>query len=269
MNIIDEKWDVLVILDACRYDMFEKVYGEFYPNEKCRIRTSSGTYTPEFLNAEFPNFYEDIVYISANPYVNSGMRVERKFRSWLSTEYNGFDAREHFPVIVDVWKKHDKETGSTLPKWVNKAFSKYYLKYKEKRFILHYMQPHRPYIACPHHITFGDGLKKRANFTRDTFSMAMNWKIKKALMMRPTSYEEEMYRDYGWGGLKIVYMNEIRYVLEHVKIITDALALRFVITSDHGERLGEHWWHMSHGPGPRHREVVEVPWLVVKNENLC
>ena len=36
-----------------------------------------------------------------------------------------------------------------------------------------------------------------------------------------------------------------------------------LITSDHGERLGEHWWHMSHGPGPRHKEVVEVPWLEV------
>lgn len=75
--------------------------------------------------------------------------------------------------------------------------------------------------------------------------------------------DEKIFRERGFDGLKEIYRNEIRFVLEYVKMLTDALDLKFVITSDHGERLGEHWWHTSHGPGPRHKEVIEVPWLEV------
>jgi len=96
----------------------------------------------------------------------------------------------------------------------------------------------------------------------------MIWKLKKFLDMPTEAVDEKAYRESGWDGVKEIYKNEIRFALKHIKNLTDYLNLKFVITSDHGERLGEHWWHMKHGPGPRHKEVIEIPYLeVVGNEN--
>jgi len=266
-EIMKKDWKILILLDACRYDMFKIAYKEFYPDLEVKKVISPSTYTCDWLVKTFPDFYDDVVYISANPYVNStGARVGHEFRSWTKKEFNSFCGLEHFPIIADVWKNFDpnKYKGAVTPDKVNKAFHKYCLKYPKKRFILHYMQPHRPYITTPTSISF---TKKNhtPNWARDTFSMVMNWKIKKLLLKKPTSFEERMYRQYGSWGLKQVYLDEIRNVLEYAKHITDALNVNFVITSDHGERLGEHWWHMSHGPGPRHKEVIEVPWLEISS----
>lgn len=66
IDVVDEEWDSLFILDGCRYDTFESTC------EMCGdldVRISHGTESSEFIKNNFVGrqIY-DTIYISANPY---------------------------------------------------------------------------------------------------------------------------------------------------------------------------------------------------------
>ena len=84
------KWKYLIILDACRYDYFEKVYRDYLEEGVLERVFSPASGTLQWLTLTFRGYYRDIVYVSANPYVNSKMEVE----DWHGT--TKFDARKHF-----------------------------------------------------------------------------------------------------------------------------------------------------------------------------
>ena len=69
-HIMQEDWDYLIILDACRYDYFEKFYGQ-YLSGKLEKRLSLGSSTREWRDRNFTGKYDDTIYISANPFINS------------------------------------------------------------------------------------------------------------------------------------------------------------------------------------------------------
>ena len=126
-NVMEEDWDFLIVLDACRFDYFSEIYGDFFDGKMEKI-ISVGCSTIEWLKRSFTDYYSDVIYISANPYVNSKMGIA------------GFDAKRHFYKVVDVWDfGWDSELGTVPPREVNKAALKYYLKHPEKRFIVHYL----------------------------------------------------------------------------------------------------------------------------------
>ena len=77
------------------------------------------------------------IYISGNPYINS------------KVETAGFDAKKHFYKVIDVWDfGWDWRIGTVPPREINRAALRCYLKYPGKRFIIHYMQPHAPYLSA-------------------------------------------------------------------------------------------------------------------------
>jgi len=44
LNVMEEEWDYLIILDACRYDYFESLYKEFFDGElEKRVSLGSDT----------------------------------------------------------------------------------------------------------------------------------------------------------------------------------------------------------------------------------
>ena len=63
--ILDEEWDNLIILDACRYDTFKD---NNFLQGKLEYRISKGSTTREFLTKNFiennDETYNDIIYIS-------------------------------------------------------------------------------------------------------------------------------------------------------------------------------------------------------------
>lgn len=76
--------------------------------------------------------------ISANPYINS------------KTEVKGFNARKHFYKIIDVWDSGwNDELGTVPPENVNRIALNIIKQFAhvQKRFIIHYLQPHFPYIS--------------------------------------------------------------------------------------------------------------------------
>lgn len=132
VKVVGEDWDYLIILDACRYDTFKEL------NEmdgKLEKRRSMGSYTTEWGNKNFPDYYDDIVYVSANPRICDSM-------------IKGFQGTEHFHDVVDVWDfGWDEELKTVPPENVTQAALEAYERYSEKRLIIHYMQPHGNYIG--------------------------------------------------------------------------------------------------------------------------
>ena len=69
-NIFNEEWESLIVLDACRYDTFEKYYRDYIKVGRLEKRKSMGTETTSFLIENFGDTYhQDIVYVTANPFV--------------------------------------------------------------------------------------------------------------------------------------------------------------------------------------------------------
>ncbi|RLE62266.1 MAG: hypothetical protein DRJ38_09930, partial [Thermoprotei archaeon] len=92
MKVLDleEDWDFLIVLDACRYDFFDILHSNLFDGilEK---RYSKGIDTPSWFKETFKNPYRDVIYISGNPYINSKVPI------------SGCDANRKFFKVIDVW----------------------------------------------------------------------------------------------------------------------------------------------------------------------
>ena len=123
VSVMEEDWDNLIILDACRYDTFKEVYGE------CDYRYSKGSSTIEFLRKNFFGMrFLNTVYVTANPFVN---RFSQSFYK-----------------VISVWKDGwNYDLGTVLPDVMVEYALEAENQYPDKRLIIHFIQPHYPYIG--------------------------------------------------------------------------------------------------------------------------
>ena len=252
LRVMEEKWDYLIILDACRYDYFSDVYERYFLGDLER-RNSLGSETSEWCNRSFPDQYLDVIYVSGNPVINSKLEI------------GGFDARRHFFKVVDVWDiGWDEEMNTVPPRQVNKFSLRNSKRFQEKRLIIHYMQPHEPYISDRFSAKemlkgrrYSEGLSRlQAYFRRaplvdlgtlllvKTGILKHIWEFREAIGLPPASVMDAVRREYGIEGLREAYRENLRLFLEQAVVLCRGLladnpSKRIVITSDHGELLGE------------------------------
>jgi len=283
VSIVKEYWDYLIVLDACRYDYFSELYRGYLRGELKKV-ISPGSSTLEWCKKSFQEVYSDVIYISANPYINSKGRIE------------GFNASNHFCKVIDVWDwGWNEEFGTVHPKTVNEAVQSFKDDYPNKRFIIHYLQPHAPYLGYKPRIPGFPrpqisrdhplvGVQKGRNYrvfeltlvkflailTKPARLFGGNgcnahalWKICELLNLPPVSPLDAVRRKFGDTGLRQAYVQNLRLVLEYVARLVENLSGVTVITSDHGERLGE-GGRYSHSHGCRNPLLLEVPWFVVE-----
>lgn len=132
-SVMERDWDNLIVLDACRYDSFEKLNSFDGELEKFR---SKATATPQWLKRNFTDYYDDVIYVTGNPYAPK------------LAEDGYFDAEEHFFKVVHVWDTDwDDELGTVRPDDMNKRVREIKEQHPDKRIIAHYMQPHEPFIG--------------------------------------------------------------------------------------------------------------------------
>jgi len=246
-------WDVLIILDAWRYDY--RVYLGNLPvdsNTWSFPVNTEASCTAEWLSKTWKDHY-DITYISGNPYVNNVKKPMDKFYPFV--------AIDHFNEIIDVWTETD-DRGRTRPEAVTKAALNNLD--HNPQMVVHYLQPHAPYM-----FSLYDELKNKT-----LLEYAIQYTPNKLLhtIQRLVPYEkrknltpEMMYsKKFTVEQIRTAYLQNIystRYALRDLVRHLYNNGYTFVITSDHGEYLGEGG---KFGHGGEHTDLITtVPWVEV------
>jgi hypothetical protein len=238
VDVFREDWDTLVVLDACRYDMFEST-SQLEGSLTSRI--SKGSATTEWLQANFDGQdLRDTVYVTANPQLE-------KNRDQVDTQLH---------ETINVWLDEgwDDETGTVRAEIMTEAALKAVKQFPHKRLVIHYMQPHYPFV--PAETDFDKGHLQQID-REDDGPLEENVWGQKFNGELDTSLEE----------LWSIYTDNLAYVLEHVAKLLDNIQGKTVVTADHGNYVGERaspipiqeWGHPR---GLYDDPVVRVPWLV-------
>lgn len=259
-NVLDKEWDILIILDACRYDLFTSLSAEFmrledYKNYSHIISVASST--GEWFEKTFKGRNcKDIIYISGNPWIN-----ERCIAGDIAGQQN--IGRNPFFKIVTAWK--DKENiihNTTHPESITKL-AEYFMKvYPDKRLILHYMQPHFPYIGKhPIYQELWEPVRKemfRLDKTIKGEQPRHPYPYKPQSSLWNVMKEGIITREDAWIG----YRENLRLVMKELDTWKSFKGKK-AITADHGECFLDYGID-GHPSGMRVEELVKVPWYEVK-----
>jgi hypothetical protein len=236
--VVEEDWDTLVILDGCRYDLFEDINTL---DGLLESRTSAGSESWEFLRENFQGRQlHDTVYVTANPHapkLDDGT----------------------FHRTVNLLKTNWDETLKTVtPGVMTDEALAIHEEYPHKRLIVHYMQPHFPFIG-----------EKGRQITHT----GVNWNVE-------TNGQEDV--PHVWSGLRDrklnvdenfvyeAYRENLELTLPYVRNLLDSLDGKSVVTADHGNLVGDRTGPVpakgyGHPKGFYVPGLVTVPWLVVES----
>lgn len=228
VDIFAQDWDNLLLLDACRHDLFAEVAD--LPGETDSVE-SRGSATREFLQGNFHGReLLDTVYVTASP--------------MLSRHRDEIDVQFH--DIVNVWQDPgwDEQFRTVLPETVRNATLDAAERYPDKRLLVHFMQPHFPFV----------GPTGREQFDLDSGNFQWEDTATGRLDI-PIETIEQAYRE------------NLAEVLPVVEELLLGLGGRSVVTADHGQILGERLFPIpireyGHPPGLYPPELVQVPWHV-------
>ncbi|MEM4780717.1 MAG: hypothetical protein QXG03_04035 [Halalkalicoccus sp.] len=237
VDVMSEDWDLLVILDGCRYDTFAA--RNTLPGT-LESRTSVGSHSEEFLEETFSGKrYHDTVYVTANPF--APMLPDDTFHATIP--------------LLEAW---DGELGTVHPREVTAAALEAAEQFPKKRLLVHYMQPHYPFIG-----EFGRTLPHRGHNSRmddAEFSEASVWE-------RLRDGDDELSVE----DVRRAYAENLDLVLPFVAELRNEIEGKSVITADHGNLIGDRMWPVpvrgfGHDRGLRSEALVRVPWLVEAGE---
>lgn len=253
LNLMEKEWDVAVVLDACRYDYFKDIHREYLPEGKL-TKEQSASYTQEYLRRAFPKPKYDLTCIGGHPALNSA-----------GIPWGGFYASKKFTKVVDAWALGwDEERGTTNPREVTNLAWAHTGRGQDKKVLIHYMQPHFPYLNAPFkappykkHGWVGKQMRKAPNFIREGY-----WRARYLLNLPdpPTRYYLENYTP---DEIRKHYAENVHWVLKEVgRLFTQIKDKRVVVTADHAELLGENgeWFHPM---WVRHPILNTVPFYEV------
>jgi len=228
-NIMDLDWNILIILDSCRFDTFKKVND--IKGELSSLY-SLGSTSGEWIEKTLTKKYGDLIYVSACPIAVTYIRK------------NGIC--ELIDVLNDGF---DEKLQTVLPEKVNEGFLK--LEYNpKKRYILHYMQPHHPFL--------GKNGIKATGFTQWKYGRVLGEAVWDLIRNKKISLERA----------KQGYESCLEFVLESIKKLLSSVNIegKIIITADHGQLFGEHGM-IGHPQGsPAFEELRKVPYLEVNKK---
>ncbi|PSP70382.1 hypothetical protein BRC80_09010 [Halobacteriales archaeon QH_9_66_26] len=224
-----EDWDLLIVLDACRADLFDEVVADGSYEGLCggESRISAGSTSTEWLEGVFgdadPDDLRDTAYITGNPYSESHLD------------------REAFGLVDEVWRYAWDDDLGTIP--ARPLTDRTIAVGRERSFdrmVVHYMQPHFPSIPDgdrDNGVTLGE-------FGDESMSV----------------WEELRFGQRTESEVWESYRANLEYVLDEVGLLLDHVdAERVVVTADHGNAVGEAGLY-GHAEGVALPCLREVPW---------
>lgn len=200
VDVMSRDWDNLFILDACRADYFEAQHDFDESSERI---VAPGKMSWEFMKETFlGEQFHDTIYITSNPFAT---RLPED--TFFKTKY-----------LIDEW---DDEIGTIHPEDVVAAGVAAHEQYPDKRLILHFMQPHRPYLGPT-----ADRLRERVNL-KGYCNEGDGLQIWSAAKEKKVTADE----------VRQAYGESLDIVLNVVEDALDEFDAKTAITADHGEML--------------------------------
>ncbi|WP_132057801.1 alkaline phosphatase family protein [Halorussus amylolyticus] len=222
--IYEQEWDVLVVLDSCRADLMQEVSAEynFLPDD-IPTTNSVGSFTGEWVQKNFSNQYADEMAHTA--YVTGNPHSDM-------TDPNDW------AQLSEVWRHYRDEIGIIHPRVMTDHAIATDRRTDFEQMIVHYMQPHQPF---------------RSLHEFDDAPECLPRDIWRHLQLGTVT------RDDVWEA----YKDNLRWVLDDINLLFEQLDdRRIVITSDHGNALGEWalYGHSRYLPTP---QLKRVPWITL------
>jgi len=228
-SIFKEEWDTLLILDACRHDLYEEVNGE---TEK---RTSLASKTPGFISETFSGEdYSDTVLVTGNPHYS-----KKHFRE-LTGRKVGEIFHEVFRTYQEDW---NEEENTVLPEALIRDAKTARKLFPNKKIIVHLMQPHYPFVNSD--LEKG-GIRPDLDHQKEDFSL----------------WQKAEMGDYQQEKLWKAYRRNLEFIMDEVEGHVEGLEGKIVITSDHGNLVGENGLYGHPALNKSVKQLREVPWDV-------
>ncbi|QRY24858.1 hypothetical protein [Halobacterium sp. BOL4-2] len=260
-NVLDENWDLLIILDTCRLDALKEAErtGRFscLDSNPIESRYSVGGSTLEWTAQTFREPYRshtgNIDYIAGNVLVEEvldGRQAPEEIddAGWSPTDweilptsaFNEFISVGGMRKVRESGEGHEDRPHPSASLVTDLAI-KHGRESDPDRLIVHYIQPHYPYYSA---IESGE---------RDELT---DWEVFPFGQLR----FGEVSKATVWDR----YMAELRSGLNAIDVLLENYdADRVVITADHGEAFGERYLGVrgyKHRVGMLHPRVRRVPW---------
>jgi hypothetical protein len=236
-SIYERDWEVLVVLDACRYDLFADAVSspdvdyKFIDRGSLTTARSVESATRLWMRRTFGPAVEAVErthYVVGNP--------------WSARELDEAWFASLDPVWRDGW---DDDNGTLPPETVtDRALTaSHNVDFDAgERLLVHYMQPHCPFIDSPDIAT----PKAADGFTNPTERDI--WRRLQA---------DEVSLDDVWDG----YRGNLDLALAEVERLLHGIdSERVVVTSDHGNAVGEYGLY-GHPESMPFDCLREVPWF--------
>lgn len=240
INVLNENWDILIILDACRYDFFKKYN---FIKGKLKKKKSLGSCTREWIKKNFIKNYSNIVYISGNPHISKFMLKKNI-------------GRNPFYYIDEVWNYGwNDEFGTVLPDIITKRIIENLIHFPNKKIVAHYMQPHSPFIKEKNLIDIDEGWRNLRNIVLS----------KKAKKEHTNIFKLAHIKKVNINSIKKGYIENLKIVLKSITKLKN-LKKQIIITSDHGNCFGEYGLY-GHPCGIYIPQLIEIPWFSMNMYN--
>lgn len=247
-DVVSADWDNLIVLDALRFDVFDNI--KFSCDNLTRI-VSAGSMSDEWIENNFRGrSLHDTVYVSSNVYSND---IES----------------DVFYKVIKTYTEYENNIAGRMPDQVTNTALEAYTRNQNKRLIVHYMQPHAPYIG-PTADTLRDELREEYGFQFSAIERARNEldefdEDKNIHTLLQAAEEGYITKD----SIRNVYNESLHNALSSIERLVQSVQGKTVITADHGELFGA-------GPGgalwghPRdcwYPDVRLVPWCELTYED--
>lgn len=253
--IWEDDWDICCVLDACRWDLWMQstAQEDWLPGRHTadfRSGWSVGSASPEWYGRTFdPDTLpeERIGLVTANPFAAKPTERNRYLgeatpvqphldhcdyvfdKSWGCTVDGEYLDVTHPAIVAErayrAWKTHDLD-----------------------RLVVHWMQPHLPFRSRPEWFGRRENLQHFGEPDREGSKSI--WQHLR---------DGEVGREEVWDA----YADNLHWGLDEVRRLQQAVNGTLLITSDHGNGMGE-WGIWGHPPSRYTKQLRKVPWIRVE-----
>jgi hypothetical protein len=262
-NVLDEDWDVLVVLDTCRKDALETIKrsNDYQWLSDCDIesRFSVGGSTLEWTAQTFRESHREkaakIDYVAGNILVEEVLAGRESPESidnagWSPTRWSTLSLSDLNDFVSVAGLRNVRESGPghrdrphPAAQLVTDLAIQHGREVEPDRMLVHYIQPHYPYYSV---VEEGEREELR------------DWEQ----FPFPHLKRDEVDQTTVWNR----YLKELKSGLDAVStLLKNYDAEKVAITADHGEAFGERFAlkrGYKHRVGMLHPKVRKVPWTV-------